>query len=226
MGVNLRYSFVTQDQLEIEKNKTQNLLASILPLSITNRLIKTDGLSAEDFIAENYTSATVLFADIVGFTKMSIHMTPDEVIKMLNKIFSRFDALAHKYDVEKIKTIGDAYMAVAGVPAYREDHTDVMAKMAIEMLREIKEVSPELDLRIGLHTGPLVAGVVGTTKFAYDLWGDTVNTASRMESHSVPGKIHVSDEMKLILGEKYTLESRGIMEIKGKGPMQTWFLVG
>jgi class 3 adenylate cyclase len=168
----------------------------------------------------------VLFADIVGFTPFSAKMTPRDLVHLLNEVFSAFDALARRHGLEKIKTIGDAYMVVGGLPAPRTDHAAAVAAMALDMRDAIGARGEGLVLRIGLHTGPVVAGVIGTSKFTYDLWGDTVNTASRMESHGVPGRIHVSDELRAALGEGWRLEERGVIEVKGKGPMRTHWLSG
>jgi class 3 adenylate cyclase len=172
----------------------------------------------------------VLFADLVGFTPLSASLTPAEVVTMLNGVFTAFDDLVDSAGLEKIKTIGDAYMVAAGVPTPRPDHAAAIADLALAMKAELArlraEVDTPLEIRIGLDTGPVVAGVIGKRKFIYDLWGDAVNTASRMESHGVPGEIHVSEAAWRILRESHLLRERGVIEVKGKGPMRTFFLEG
>ncbi|MBK9249558.1 MAG: adenylate/guanylate cyclase domain-containing protein [Ignavibacteria bacterium] len=179
---------------------------------------------------------SVLFADIVNFTKLSQRITPEELVEGLDRIFSTLDALAEKYGLEKIKTIGDAYMVVSGAPIPRSDHAEAMAYFALEMMEAMKEfrsisTGEEIQLRIGIHSGEVVAGVIGKKKFAYDLWGDAVNTASRMESHGEAGKIHVSEEFMRALSlssptspMSLHFQERGDMDIKGKGMMKTYFL--
>jgi class 3 adenylate cyclase len=174
--------------LQQEQEKSERLLLNILPQPVADRLKQSP-----EVIAERFEEVTVLFADIVGFTALSARISPEELVNLLNDIFSRFDGLADKYGLEKIKTIGDAYMAVAGLPMPRPDHAAAAAEMALEMLHEIAAVANgQLQVRIGLHTGPVVAGVIGKKKFSYDLWGNTVNTASRMESHGLAGQIQVT----------------------------------
>ncbi|MBS1538918.1 MAG: tetratricopeptide repeat protein [Bacteroidetes bacterium] len=215
-------------QIAVDRAKheaTEQLLHNVLPPSIAAQM-----LGGAKLIAEKLDNVTVLFADIVGFTKLSQQISPEELVRGLDMIFSEFDILAEKYGVEKIKTIGDAYMVVAGAPIPRSDHAKVMAIMAIEMQEIIKKFSSTttratIEIRIGIHTGEVVAGVIGRKKFAYDLWGDAVNTASRMESHSVPGKIHVSEDFKEAVNESsFTFIPRGEIDIKGKGIMKTYFL--
>jgi len=166
----------------------------------------------------------------VGFTPLSASKTPQALVELLNRVFSEFDALADAHGLEKIKTIGDAYMAVAGLPEPWADHAPRAARMALAMLdataRVAAETGENLALRIGLHSGPVVAGVIGRRKFTYDLWGDTVNTASRMESHGVPGAIHCTEAAALLLQGAFQLQARGAMEIKGKGEMNTFLLAG
>ena len=198
---------------------------NILPAPIAERL-KTDRTR----IAERFERATVLFADIVNFTVLSTAIPPARLVEMLDDIFSGFDALAEKHGIEKIKTIGDAYMAAAGIPEPCADHVQRVADMALEM-QELMRIEygvryPGLMLRIGMHSGPAVAGVIGARKFAYDLWGDTVNTASRMESHGRAGRIHVSTEVRDLLLSTHTFEERRSIEVKVKGAMETFFLVG
>jgi class 3 adenylate cyclase len=172
----------------------------------------------------------VLFADFVGFTAISSRLQPAELVETLNNIFSVFDELAQTLGVEKIKTIGDAYLAAAGLPEGRPDHTEAVANMALGMIDHLERINASLDtpwqIRIGIHTGPVVAGVIGTHKFVYDVWGDTVNTASRIETSGEPGRIHVSEDVADALKPAFTMEHRGTTEIRGKGAMETYFLVG
>ena len=211
--------------LKMEREKADNLLLNILPESIAQRLKKEPST-----IAENFAEATVLFADIVGFTKMSSQMSPVEMVNLLNKIFSAFDRLVEQHGLEKIKTIGDAYMVVGGIPNPRADHVQAVAEMALGMLSEIERFNAEnkvdFSMRIGINTGPVVAGVIGIKKFIYDLWGDTVNIASRMESHGLPGCIQVSEATYQCLQEKYEFEERGVIQVKGRGEMITYLLLG
>ena len=203
---------------------TEQLLHNVLPPSIAHKM-----LDGSTLIAEKLPNVSVLFTDIVGFTHLSQRITPEELVEGLDGIFSTFDALAEKHGLEKIKTIGDAYMVVAGAPVQREDHAEAMAGFALEMVEAMKEfrslsIGEELQLRIGIHSGEVVAGVIGKKKFAYDLWGDAVNTASRMESHGEPGKIHCSEEFMTRAGKNYVFQERGSIDIKGKGIMKTYFL--
>ncbi len=210
-------------QVKIEQGKSEKLLLNILPSPIVDRL----KLSSEA-IADGFAEATVLFADIVGFTELSSRLSPQELVHRLNEIFSAFDALVEKHGLEKIKTIGDAYMVVGGLPEPRADHAIAMARFAIEMRSELQRINDilgeSIDIRIGINSGPVVAGVIGTKKFIYDLWGDAVNVASRMESHGKPGEIHVSASTYENLRSHFYLESRGIVQIKGKGEMPTYWL--
>lgn len=216
-------------QLQAEQAKSEKLLLNILPKPIADRLKQ-----GQHTIADNFPEVTVLFADIVNFTRLSTTLIPTDLVKLLNQIFSTFDRLVERYGLEKIKTIGDAYMAVGGLPTPRADHAEAVAEMALDMQQAIAQfTSPHceltqqpLEIRIGINTGPVGAGVVGVTKFAYDLWGDTVNMASRMEFHGLPGHIQVTDTTYEFLKHKYTLQSRGIIEVKGKGEMTTYFLTG
>jgi adenylate cyclase len=213
--------------LQQAHEESETLLLNILPAPIAHRL-----KSGERAIADKFDAVTVLFADIVGFTKISARTTPEELVQSLNAIFGRFDALAQKYGLEKIKTIGDAYMVAGGLPERSHDHAERVARFAIEMQALMQDEALRtqtgeiVQLRIGIHTGEAVAGVIGTSKFSYDLWGDTVNTASRMESHSEPGRIHVSEDVYHSLQDTFTFEERGEIEVKGKGLMRTWFLAG
>lgn len=181
-------------------------------------------------IADYFDSASVLFADIVGSTPLFAEMGPKEIVDWLNEIFSMFDGLVEGYGLEKIRTIGDNYMVASGVPKPRPDHADAISLLALDMLRGLEEVPPrngnKVNFRIGINSGPVVAGVIGKTKFHYDLWGDTVNTASRMESHGDPGRIQITGETYQLLKGKFVCEPRGSVLIKGKGEMATWFLLG
>ncbi|MBS0533301.1 MAG: response regulator [Proteobacteria bacterium] len=210
--------------LEAEKKKSETLLLNILPSSIVSRMREGE-LKIADRVAES----TILFCDLAGFTVLSGTMPAEGVLDFLGRIFTMFDALAAEAGVEKIKTIGDAYMAAAGIPEPQADHAERIVALAPRMMRAVRDVAAEtglaLNARIGIHTGPIVAGVIGTHKFAYDVWGDSVNTASRMESHSVTGRIHLTDATRRALGGRFPLEPRGIVEVKGKGPMETYFLL-
>ncbi|MFT5515629.1 MAG: adenylate cyclase [Rhodothermales bacterium] len=212
------------EDLRVERENSERLLLNILPASIAARL-----KAGEETIADSYQEVTVLFSDVVGFTAMSAQVSPTELVIELNKLFRRFDALTIKYGVEKIKTIGDAYMAVGGVPEVVSDHAERVADMALAMQLEMDEYNKDsptpLQIRIGLNTGTVVAGVAGTAKFAYDLWGDAVNIASRMESTGIAGQIQVSESTASQLRELgFVLEKRGEVEVKGKGIMNTWML--
>ena len=212
------------EDLRVERENSERLLLNILPAPIAARL-----KSGEQTIADSYQEVTVLFSDVVGFTAMSALISPTELVIELNKLFRRFDALSIKFGVEKIKTIGDAYMAVGGVPEVVSDHAERVADMALAMQLEMDEYNKDaptpLQIRIGLNTGAVVAGVTGTVKFAYDLWGDAVNIASRMESTGIPGQIQVSESTASQLRDQgFILENRGGVEVKGKGIMNTWML--
>ncbi|CBN57299.1 MULTISPECIES: adenylate/guanylate cyclase domain-containing protein [Kamptonema] len=209
--------------LRIAKKKSDHLLLNILPAAIVENLKKGAGSAAERF-----DSATVLFADIVDFTSMAARTSPLELVSLLNQIFSRFDQLTEKHGLEKIKTIGDAYMVAGGLPIPRLDHLEAIANMALDMQSAIGDFKTDLDrpfqIRIGIHTGPVVAGVIGTKKFTYDLWGDTVNVAFRMESQGLPGYIQVTAAIYDRLKDEYVFEERGTITVKGKGEMITYWL--
>lgn len=214
-----------EEALRAEQEKSERLLLNILPEAIAQRLKQN-----QDLIADSFQEVTVLFADIVGFTELSTRVSSTELVEILNAIFSDFDRLADRHSLEKIKTIGDAYMVVGGLPTPRKDHAESVAEMALDMLAEIGQFKAEtgesLNIRIGIGTGPVVAGVIGIKKFIYDLWGDTVNTASRMESHGVPGGIQVAPSTYELLRDKYLFEERPNIQIKGKGQMTTYLLTG
>jgi class 3 adenylate cyclase len=214
-----------KELLEFEQMKTEKLMLNILPKPIAERLKK-----GEKNISGSYPEVTILFSDLVGFTKMSSQKSAADLVKLLNDLFSRFDKRAENLGLEKIKTIGDAYMAVGGLPIPRSDHAEIAADMALGMFEDLAafntENSAELNMRIGLNSGPVVAGVIGFTKFSYDLWGNTVNTASRMESTSLPGRIQISPATQEALHDRFVLEERELMECKGLGQIMTHFLNG
>jgi adenylate cyclase len=209
--------------LEQERQRSESLLLNILPQVVVERMRE-----GETVIADRVMDATILFCDLVGFTALSQQLSADRVIEFLSRIFSAFDRLAVEHGVEKIKTIGDAYMVAAGIPKPQADHALRIVTLAPRMLKAVDAIAAEtglnLQTRIGIHTGPIVAGVIGTHKFVYDVWGDTVNTASRMESHSLPGRIQISAAVRAALGDRYSYEPRGMIDIKGKGMMETYFL--
>lgn len=217
-----RAEFQARKQLQQEQQKSEHLLLNILPSQIAERLKKSHAILADDFA-----HVTVLFADIVGFTEISAKLRPPKLVELLNEVFSIFDNLVAKHGVEKIKTIGDAYMVVAGLPAQCDNHISKIANLALDMQQAIFEFEAyPLSIRIGIHTGPVVAGVIGIRKIAYDLWGDTVNLASRMESQGLAGQIQVSDRVYEALQDKYVFEERGRIQVKGKGEMTTYILRG
>lgn len=211
--------------LKAEQQKSEKLLLNILPMTIAEQLKMEVGA-----IASRFDAATILFADIVDFTGLSTEVTPNSLVCMLNDIFSAFDNIAEQLGLEKIKTIGDAYMVVGGLPNPRPDHAEAILAMAIRMLETIQRFersdgSP-FQLRIGINTGPVVAGVIGIKKFSYDLWGDAVNVASRMESHGVENRIQVSSTTYQLLKQKYVFEDRGCIQIKGRGKMRAYLYNG
>ena len=211
--------------LRIAQKKSDHLLLNILPAAIIENLKKGEGSAAERF-----DSATVLFADIVDFTSIAARISPLELVNLLNQIFSKFDQLTEKHGLEKIKSIGDAYMVAGGLPVPRADHLEAIANMALDMQSAIADFQTDLDrpfqIRIGIHTGPVVAGVIGTKKFTYDLWGDTVNVAFRMESQGLPGYIQVTAAIYDRLKDRYVFEERGAIVVKGKGEMIAYWLKG
>lgn len=211
------------DLLGIERAKSERLLLNVLPKEIATILKNED-----QTIADRFPAVSVLFADVVDFTPTSEQLEPEQVVDLLNDVFSYWDALAIRHGCEKIRTVGDNYMVACGVPTTRPDHAQALAHMALEMRDyvQVGEVVSNggLQFRMGLSTGPAVAGVIGKSKFQYDVWGDTVNTASRMESHGVAGKIQISADAYQVLKDEFVCEPRGTIEVKGKGPMNTWFL--
>jgi class 3 adenylate cyclase len=212
-------------KLELEQQKSERLLLNILPVSIAERLKESPAV-----IADHFESTTVMFSDIVGFTAISERISPSELVRRLNRIFCAFDDLADRYGLEKIKTIGDAYMVAGGFPDQRDGHVNDVAAMALDMLEAIeannRDADQHVSIRIGIHTGPAVAGVIGVKKFVYDVWGDTVNTASRLESSGLPGRIQLSQQAASLLDDEFMIEERGVVELKGKGCMKTYWLVG
>ncbi|MEM7019254.1 MAG: adenylate/guanylate cyclase domain-containing protein [Pseudomonadota bacterium] len=213
------------NELSISKQQAEDLLLNVLPVPIADQL--KQGVSP---IAESFPEATVLFADIVGFTTLSTKIPATELVELLNQIFTRFDHLAERHGLEKIKTIGDAYMVVGGLPTPDEKHACAMAEMALDMLEAVQEFNTEykqsLQVRIGINSGPVIAGVIGIKKFIYDLWGDTVNIASRMESHGLVGSVQVSESTWTLIKDEYEFNERGCIDIKGRGKMNTYLLLG
>lgn len=214
----------TEDLLQKEYRRSEGLLLNILPAEIVRRL-KQDG----DTVADSYPSVTILFADLVGFTDVASRLEPEVLVGELNELYQEYDRLIESYGLEKIKTLGDAYMVAGGIPVANDHHMETIAGLALDMrelTRNHKISGNNLDLRIGFHTGPVVAGVIGKHKFSYDVWGDAVNLASRLESTGEPGRIHVSEFCYRRLRNEFLLEARGETEIKGMGSMRTYFLTG
>jgi adenylate cyclase len=211
--------------LELEQAKSERLLLNVLPAPVAARLKEHDAT-----IADACPCVTVLFADIVGFTPLSERLAAADLVAVLDRVFAAWDELAKDHGVEKIKTIGDAYMVAAGIPVPRDDHADAIAEMALAMGAGVRSVAADtglaLEVRIGIDSGPVIAGVIGRAKFSYDLWGDTVNTASRMESHALPGTIQVTRRTYELLGERFELRPRGTIDVKGKGQLNPYLLVG
>jgi adenylate cyclase len=222
------YHFVGENQrilrlLGLEKDKSERLLLNVLPSDIVESLRDDD-----QAIAEHYDAVSILFADIVGFTALSRKMPPSEVVDLLNYVFTHFDSLAARHSVEKLKTIGDSYMVVSGAPQRRPDHAHALARMALDMRSWLGEdprlAAAGIRFRMGINSGPVVAGVIGTTKFQYDVWGDAVNVASRMESQGEPGRIQLGPRTYALLKEEFACSLRGEVDVKGQGAIQTWFL--
>ncbi|MBI1881768.1 MAG: adenylate/guanylate cyclase domain-containing protein, partial [Chloroflexi bacterium] len=211
--------------IQAEQEKSERLLLNILPQPIAERLKQ-----GQVTIADNFADVTVLFADLVDFTQLSARISAKELVSLLNEIFSTFDQLADRYNLEKIKTVGDAYLVVGGLPTPRPDHAAAIAEMALEMQQAVARLNADLgesfSIRIGINTGPVVAGVIGAKKFSYDLWGDTVNIASRMESHGLSGHIQVTAATYEQLQAQYEFEERGCIPVKGKGEVTTYLLTG
>ena len=210
--------------LQIAQDQAENLLLNVLPRPIAERL-----KAEPQTIADQFTSASILFADVVDFTQRSEQLSPAEVVGILDHLFSHFDMLAERYAVEKIKTIGDAYMVAAGVPSPRPDHARALALMALDMVDAMRSQDGVahlgLELRVGINSGPVVAGVIGRKRFLYDLWGDAVNIASRMESQGTPGRIQITRATRDLIEDEFVCEPRGTISVKGKGEMETWYLL-
>jgi class 3 adenylate cyclase len=209
--------------IESKNRENEELLLNVLPAPIANRL-----RGGEQRIADGFAEVTVAFADIVGFTAFTSDMPPQEVVTLLNGLFTRFDAAAHELGIEKIKTVGDAYMAVCGLPEPVANHAERMVRMAIRMVHITREHAMEhkvdMKLRVGINSGPVVAGVIGKSKYIYDLWGDTVNLASRMESGGLPNSVQVTRSVYERLKNEFKFEARGEIEVKGKGHVEAWLL--
>lgn len=220
----LRRLEATNRELAQEKERSEALLLNVLPASIADRL-----KAGEQTIADRLDEVTILFTDLVGFTPMTQSRPADEIVDLLDDVVAQFDRLVERHQMEKIRTAGDGYMAVAGAPEPATNTAKRAADLALDMLETIHKHTDlsgnSLELRIGIDCGPVIAGVIGLKKFTYDVWGDAVNTASRMESHGVPGKIHVTERVHDLLQESYAFESRGLIEVKGKGKMRTFFLI-
>ena len=220
-----RRDFLQKYTIQAQRDRADKLLYNVLPKQIAERLKESD-----ETIAEEFSSATVLFADIVNFTPISARFGPLEVVEMLNELFSHFDELVDKYGVEKIQVAGDGYMVAAGVPTPRPDHAKVLAQLALDMLDYVKREEflggkHPIEIRIGLNSGPLIAGVIGRKKYFYALWGDMVNTASRMESHGESGKIQITRETYELVKDEFKCEYIGEITVKGKGQMEAWHLL-
>jgi guanylate cyclase len=207
------------------QERVETLLLNVLPADIAQRL-----QSDPNSIADHFDDASILFADVVDFTPLSSRLDAREVVGLLDRLFTSFDELVDRYDVEKIKTIGDCYMVAAGVPTPRPDHARALALMALDMLEAMRSEDEVghlgLELRVGINSGPVVAGVIGRKRFLYDLWGDAVNTASRMESHGTPGRIQITRATYELLADEFECEPRGTIAVKGKGEVEAWYLIG
>ncbi len=226
VGFALREIARAENSMELEYERSESLLANILPGSVAERLKNPD----RGIIADKYEDASILFADIAGFTKRASDTNPADLVRFLDQLYTDFDALVDKYGLEKIKTSGDSYMVVSGVPQPRPDHLEALACLALDMANSVAGLKDpqgrDVPLRIGLAAGPVVAGVVGARKFFYDVWGDAVNVASRMESTDVAGRIQVPQAVYERLKRGFVFEERGDVDVKGKGVMHTWYLVG
>ncbi|HKE54653.1 MAG TPA: adenylate/guanylate cyclase domain-containing protein [Actinomycetota bacterium] len=211
--------------LRVEQEKSEALLLNVLPRPIAARLKATD-----QTIADHFDATSILFADVVDFTPLSQRLPPAQMVDILDRLFSQFDALVERHGLEKIKTVGDCYMAAAGVPDPHPDHARRVARLALDMRDAVGNVTVDgregLELRIGINSGPVVAGVIGRKRFLYDLWSDAVNTASRMESHGTPGHIQITRETYELLKDEFVCRPRGTIAVKGKGEMETWYLEG
>jgi class 3 adenylate cyclase len=220
-----RLNFCQSLVIDLERQRAERLLLNILPKEIADSLKDRSGT-----IAQHYEHASILFADIVDFTPLSIEMTPEEMVELLNETFSFFDALVEKYGLEKIRTIGDNYMVAAGLPRPRPDHAQALASMALEMRAYANgKTLPErkkLQFRIGINSGPVVAGVIGQMKFQYDVWGEAVNTASRMESQGLPGQIQITQQTYELIKDQFVCQPRGLLPVKGLGQLPTYLLLG
>jgi len=216
---------VLMGELEAERSESERLLLNILPAPIAERLKTEPGV-----IADEFDSVSVLFADIVGFTPLTESLSAEHMVAWLNDVYSAVDTLVQAHGVEKIRTIGDGYMVAAGVPFPMDDHASALTRLALDMKTHFESLPPieghRVNFRIGINSGPVVGGVIGLHKFQYDIWGDTVNTAARMESHGVPGRIHISAATHDAIGEGFVCEPRGVIDVKGKGEMETWFVEG
>jgi class 3 adenylate cyclase len=224
-----RVLFLREWQLELERRRADDLLRNTLPDSIVGRLKDRDPAADHEYLADAHPAVTVLFADIVGFTQRSSGIPPQQIVSILDTIFSDFDALADRLGLEKIKTVGDAYMAVAGVPDAREDHAEVAAEMGLGIFEAIRgRAWPDGEpvvVRVGIASGPAVAAVIGRRKFAYDVWADTVNLASRLEAIGEPGRIQVSDATYELLRDRFDFDDPRVIDLKGRGPTPARFLV-
>ncbi len=222
----LRETSRAEAAMEVEYDRSEALLANILPASVAAKLKDP----AHGVIADRYDDASILFADIAGFTERASEIPPTELVRFLDRLYTTFDRLVDRHGLEKIKTTGDSYMVVSGVPSPREDHVEAIAALALDMSRAVADLRDPrgnpVPLRMGIANGPVVAGVVGARKFFYDVWGDAVNVASRMESTDVEGRIQVPQSVFERLRHEFVLEERGEVDIKGKGVMRTWYLVG
>jgi adenylate cyclase len=212
--------------VENAKAETETVLRNVLPDDVVERIKSAPGES----IADGFSNASVLFADISGFVRLARSLGPEKTVALLNRLVTTFDDLAQRHGVEKIKTIGDAYMVASGVPIPRPDHIEALAAMALDLLTAVRNVGTAenlaIDVRIGMASGPMMAGVIGKNKFSYDVWGDPVNLASRLEQASAPGRITVCPGCYSALKDSFVMESRGLIDIKGVGPQEAWFLVG